>query len=300
MLTLSAIPSTKLFQADHGFTGKFSAMGSPCEVLMETNDLRLASRLFEMAVNEAQRIEKKWSRYLTDNIIHQINNSQGQAVSVDKETARLIDFAAEGFRLSEGLFDITSGVLRRVWQFNGKSFVPKPDDIKALLNLVGWGKVHWDGQHIQMKAGMEIDLGGLAKEYAVDRVATVMQEATEGSVLVNFGGDIAISRVRLGGLPWMVGIEKVEQENQAVEIFPMREGAVATSGDSKRFVLVNGKRYGHIINPQTGWPVEDSPRSVTVVASTCTQAGFLTTLAMLNGSKAQSMLTSLGVKFWCY
>jgi thiamine biosynthesis lipoprotein len=146
---------------------------------------------------------------------------------------------------------------------------------------------------------MEIDFGGLGKEYAVDKSAELLRQASAISVLINFGGDIGVTQPRIDGQPWMVGIENVEQEGQAVKLLQLKEGAIATSGDSKRFVWVDGKRRGHILDPRTGWPVEGAPRSVTVAARTCTEAGFLSTWAMLNGKDAEQFLKTPGIQSWC-
>lgn len=300
MITLSRIPSTKMFRAENCFVGKFQAMGSPCEVLVDTHDDVLAGRLFEIAVNEARRVERKWSRYVSGNIIDQINVGNGQPVRVDEETARLINFADRCTRLSEGLFDITSGIMRKAWRFNGEAYEPNRSEIEALVRLVGWDKVSWDGSFLQLQAGMEIDLGGLGKEYAVDKTVLLLRNAGPVGVLVNFGGDIAVTGPRSDGQPWTVGIEDATRDGKAVEVLKIQEGAIATSGDSRRFVMVGGKRLGHILNPRTGWPVDGAPRSVTVAAPTCTEAGFLSTLAMLNGGQAADVLKQAGVPHWCY
>ncbi len=276
---------TRLEKRDGYVAGFFQAMGTPCEVLMDTDDVSLASALLNIAATEAWRIERKFSRYVDGNVVHQINNSGGVWVTVDDETARLLDYADECHRLSDGLFDITSGVLRKAWKFDGSANVPKADDVNKLLPLVGWGKVSWEKPRIRLFPGMEIDLGGIGKEYAVDRALHLMRVPTEIGILVNFGGDIAVGGRRRNDVAWLVGVEDTEQPNKPVKTIEMRHGAVATSGDSKKFVLINGKRCGHILDPRTGWPVEGAPASVTAFGETCSQAGFLSTLGILNGGK---------------
>ena len=120
-------------------------------------------------------------------------------VEVDAETAHLLDFAAQCYAVSGGLFDITSGVLRRIWRFDGSASVPTPDQIKPLRVLVGWHRVVWKPPAIILPAGMEIDLGGLAKEYAVDRALAALRAITAEPALVNFGGDLAVTGPRRGG-----------------------------------------------------------------------------------------------------
>lgn len=300
MLIAERFAPTRLFKRDDTIVGRFTAMGCSCEVLVETSDRDLAEQLVETASSEAWRIERKFSRYNTGNIIHKINAGDGSWIRIDEETAKLLDFADRGYRMSNGLFDITSGVLRRAWKFTGGATVPSAESIQQLLPLVGWSKVSWNRSLIRLFPGMEIDLGGIGKEYAVDRVARLLRERTDAGFLVNFGGDIVVGKDRKNGEPWIVGVEDADKSGNAVRVLHLRQGAVATSGDSKKYVLSNGRRYGHILNPRTGWPVVDAPRSVTVAAPTCTEAGYLSTLAILNGANAETFLKNIGAQHWCY
>jgi thiamine biosynthesis lipoprotein len=259
-------------------------MGSPCEILSETgpDDLR---RLGEMAAAEAWRIEDKFSRYLAGNIVDEINSAAGTPVKVDAETASLIDFSATLHGLSRGRFDITSGALREVWTFDGSDRVPSGRAIADILKRVGWQRVDWQPPTLRLEQGMEIDLGGIGKEYAVDRVVALIRGASPAGALINFGGDLAVSRPRASGEAWKVGVESLETMSADMMI-DLKSGALATSGDARRYLLRDGVRYSHILDPTTGWPVADAPRSVTVAADTCTQAGMLSTLAMLEGADA--------------
>lgn len=274
-------------------------MAGPCEVLLNTDDESVARGVIESIARTAWRIERKFSRYRDDNIVHEINSSAGQPVSVDEETAKLLDFAANLHELSDGLFDISSGALRRVWQFDGSGRVPAPAEIAAVLPLVGWRKIRWQRPVLTMRPGMQIDFGGIGKEYAVDLAAGSARELFAGSCLINFGGDLAISRPRRSGGSWCVGVESArEPASNAVAMIKLRSGAMATSGDTYRFNLRDGRRYTHVLDPRTGWPVADAPRSVTVCAPTCTEAGMLTTMALLRGAGARKFLRDAGVRCW--
>jgi FAD:protein FMN transferase len=258
-----------------------------------------ADAIVQAVADCAWRIEDKFSRYRPGNIVHAINTSGGAPVTVDDETANLLDFAAKLTELSQGQFDITSGVLRRAWTFDGGSCVPTQAQIDELLSLIGWRKVEWHRPVLKLRPQMEVDFGGIGKEYAVDTAARVADEMTPGtSVLVNLGGDIAVRNPRRNGEPWRVGIESAEQGGLAVRLVQLERGGLATSGDSRRFVQKDGKRYSHILDARSGWPVTDAPRSITVIADTCTQAGTLTTLAMLRGAEAGTFLHSHGVRHW--
>lgn len=242
-------------------------------------------------------MEQKFSRYRDDNIVHAINHADGKPVEVDEETARLLDYAADCYDLSDGLFDLTSGVLRQVWKFDGSDRLPEPAAVRDVMKRVGWHKVEWDPPRLRLKPGMEIDFGGIGKEYAVDRAAQGGLEAGGAPLLVNFGGDIYATGPRRDGSPWSVAIESVVAGSGTPRI-ELRRGGVTTSGDARRFLLKDGVRYGHILDPRTGWPVQDAPRSVTVLEDSCTQAGLLSTLAILQGAAAESFLQEEGVTHW--
>jgi len=280
--------------------GRFNAMASPCEILVETSDIEEARRLSDVAATEAWRVEDKFSRYATDNVVARINSAAGEAIDVDGETASLIDFSNTLYEISDGRFDITSGVLREVWTFDGSDRLPAKDAVVRLLQRVGWHRVDWRSPTLRMVKGMEIDFGGIGKEYAVDRVAQKLREASPSSALVNFGGDLAVTRPPTEREGWQVGIESVSAQGPAADkVIELRAGALATSGDARRFLLRDGVRYCHILDPRSGWPVRNSPRSVTVAADTCTQAGMLSTLAMLEGDAAEAFLRAEEVRYWC-
>ncbi|MCU7917008.1 MAG: FAD:protein FMN transferase [Candidatus Thiodiazotropha sp. (ex Epidulcina cf. delphinae)] len=289
---------TRLEEADGYWQGRFQAMASPCEIFMEVDEASSANRLLQIAADEAWRIEKKFSRYKKDNLVYRINNSSGAPAKVDDETAHLLDFAQQCWELSDGLFDITSGVLRRVWRFDGGSHIPDEAAVKALLPYVGWQHVNWSRPFFTLPQGMEIDFGGIGKEYAVDRTLLCLQEVTDAGLLVNFGGDIHAGRRKKDAGAWSIGIENPNQPDSANGILKIHQGALATSGDARRFLLRDGKRYGHVMNPKTGWPIENAPRSVTVAADTCTEAGVLATLALLHGEDAETFLKGQAVQYW--
>ena len=281
------------------YTVRFPLMGG--DALLKFVDDRgeaAATRLGREAVAEARRIEQKFSRYRTDNLVHRINHSSGQPVRVDEETALLLDYAATCHEVSDGMFDITSGALRRVWKFDGGDQVPSQAQVREALQHVGWHRVTWEGSTLTLPAGMEIDLGGVGKEYAVDHAAVLLATQTREAFLVNFGGDLFASGARRGGRPWGVGLDDPERTGTAVLYhIEFARGGLATSGDARRFVRWKGQRLGHILDPRTGWPVEGAPRSVTVLDRTCLEAGSLSTLAYLQGPRAREFLEQQGVEF---
>ena len=281
------------------FLHTFHAMATPCEMRLETDDAELARCAGQAVEAEARRIECKYSRYRPDSVVGKINRSGGKEIAVDAETAHLLDFAAQCHAVSNGLFDITSGVLRRIWRFDGSDSIPTPAQIKSLRGLIGWRRVSWNPPAIALPAGMEIDLGGLAKEYAVDMALAALGAITALPALINFGGDLRVTGPRRSGKAWNVAIEHVERDGEMAGMLELSDGALATSGDMRRYLIRHGVRYGHILDPRTASPVKDAPRSVTVAASTCIAAGMTATLAMLHGRRAESFLKREGVRAWC-
>lgn len=273
-------------------------MAGPCEILMAGLGEAQARTALTWASRETWRIEAAYSRYRPDSVVSRINASEGRPIEVDEECARLLDFAAHCHRISGGAFDVTSGVLRRAWTFDGGNEVPARDTIEALLAFVGWDRVLWEPPRIRLPRGMEIDLGGIGKEYAVDRVAEGLASAHPASFLVNFGGDLRATAPRPGDRPWSVAVERPDRRGEGLERIPIESGGLATSGDARRFVIHEGRRYGHILDPRTGWPVAGAPRSVTVQAATCVEAGLLATLAILQGPGAAQFLDEHRVRAW--
>jgi thiamine biosynthesis lipoprotein len=300
MATRRTARAISVDRADGCWRGRFQAMASPCEILCEVELKTDAEQLALAAATEVWRIEDKFSRYLPDNIVDRINTADGRPIDLDTETADLIEFSATLYELSEGRFDITSGILRRVWNFDGSDKLPSAAAVAYILESIGWDRVKWQTPNLQMLPGMQIDLGGVGKEYAVDCAVKILRDTGADSCLVNLGGDLAVTTQPRQREGWKVGIEALDSEYQAADrLLTLQVGALATSGDARRYLLKDGVRYSHILDPRTGWPVPDAPRSITVAADTCTQAGMLSTFAMLEGKGAEEFLDAQGVRYWC-
>jgi thiamine biosynthesis lipoprotein len=291
-----ASPASRRLDGDIGF--QFEAMASDCEVRIAGLSRRKAEPLARLAIAEVRRIESKFSRYRAASVVSRINAAagSGHAVEVDDETARLIDFAACLHDSSGGRFDITSGALRKAWDFRAHR-LPRDADIEALLPVVGWPKVRWQGGCIELPLhGMELDFGGFGKEYAADRAATLLQAHGANHGMVNLGGDIRLMGPRPDGRSWRLGIQHPRDPHRLLAELPIGSGALATSGDYERYFELDGARYCHVLDPQTGWPVT-AWRSVSVVAPACLAAGALTTVAMLKGIDALAYLDAQGVGY---
>ena len=277
----------------------FKAMGCPCEIRVYAETDNAAARFLETGRAEITRLENKYSRYRDDSVTTLINRSAGnaQGVAVDDETAALLDYAAQCHEQSDGLFDLTSGVLRRAWDFRA-SRPPAPETVSALLPLVGWRKLNWQRPLLRLPAAMELDFGGFVKEYAADGAARVCRDAGARHGLVDLGGDIALIGAHPDGSAWRVGIRHPRAPDTAIADVDLASGAITSSGDYERFIEHDGRRYGHILDPRSGWPVEGLS-SVSVVAAHCLIAGTASTVAMLKGAtEGPRWLEALGLPYF--
>jgi len=291
---------------DGRFGLSFRAMGSPCELHLydpEARATRTPGRpssaleaLFRIGRDELARLEEKYSRFLETSLVSRINADAGRpsGTEIDPETRALLDYADAAHRASGGRFDVTSGVLRRVWDFRSGR-LPSRAALDAARAKIGWHRVELEASRIRLpERGMEIDLGGIVKEYAADRVVALLRSYGVRSGLVDLGGDVAVIGPHPDGRPWIVGIRDPFGRVEAIGRVALRDGAIASSGDYERGMWVDGKRYGHILDPRTGWPV-DGLKAVSVVAARCVVAGTGATVAMLAGEDGEDFLEELGL-----
>ena len=282
----------------HRFRFAFDAMGSPNEIQLWAVTEARARAAAGAAIADVARIEAKYSRYRDDSVTARINRGAGGAtVAIDVETAALLRYADRCHALSGGRFDLTSGALRRVWDFRATPRLPDAPALAGALACIGWDEVAWDDASIRLpRAEMEIDFGGIGKEYAADRAAAVCLEQGIGHGLVNLGGDVRVIGPQPGGAPWRVGIRhpRAGAAAQAIAGVDLAAGAVATSGDYERSFEIDGVRYSHVLDARTGWPVRHWA-SVSVIAPVCVVAGSCATIAMLLEGEALAFLRSQGL-----
>lgn len=272
---------------------QFIAMGSPCKMSIYAQPSPMVSSAISMAEKEVRRLEAAYSRYRPDSLLSKINQvaSTGGDIEVDEETASLLDYAEACYEDSDRLFDITSGCLSRAWSPDITE-CPEPGVIDRLRSSIGWEKLIWSSPRLQFSSpGLELDLGGIVKEYAADRAAEILLSQGIESGAVNLGGDIQVLGPHPDGMPWLIGIRHPRSEDKVHRFFEITRGAIASSGDYERCTIINGVRYSHIINPLTGWPTTGLA-SVTVISDLCVVAGSLSTIAMLKEEKGPQWLES--------
>ena len=231
-----------------------------------------------------EALEARYSRYRAESIVSVINQRAGSGIftEVDPETQALLDLAGRLWGASGGLFDITSGPLRQAWDFRAGGGAD-PAQIELTLPLVGWEQIKWRGSSIYLPTpGVEIDLGGLAKEYAVDSAISLMRNLKVTSAMIELAGDVATIGDS-NNTPWRVGIQDPEGTGSLCAV-QLSNAAIATSGNYARRIDFEEKQYGHLLNPKTGWPVE-GPTSVSVLDSHCLTAGAVATVACLHSEK---------------
>jgi thiamine biosynthesis lipoprotein len=272
-------------------------MGGACEIMLAGLEKKDAKKVARLGIAEVRRIERTYSRYRSDSVLAKINASAGKEwIEYDEETGALLDYADAVYRSSGGLFDVTSGVLRRAWNFD-KAEVPSQEALLPLLKCIGWNRVERKASAILLPdAEMQLDFGGIGKEYAADAAAEVLADLGVRHGYVNLAGDIRVIGPKPGGDPWVIGIRDPRNPGGMIASIPVGSGAIATSGDYERFFEADGRRYCHIINPFTGFPVTFW-RSVTVLAPLATTAGSCTTVAMLLEAEGLDYLENSGFRY---
>ena len=259
----------------------FQAMGSYCEIQIYNESRVNAKRIIRQLAAEVRRLEQKYSRYQSNSLVTEINYSAGNklGIKIDTETKALFDHALSCFEQSKGMFDITAGVLNRIWDFQSAR-VPAQVEIDQLLPMIGFHKLSWRKSRLMMPASMEIDFGGIVKEYAADAAAKLARRLGVEHGLVNLGGDFAVIGSQPENRPWTVWVANPKYPDNLMAKIDLVDGGLASSGDYERSFVHENKRYSHILNPKTGWPCTGL-RATSVAANLCTVAGSMATIAML-------------------
>ncbi len=282
-------PSTPVVSAATGPLRRlgFAALGTMCEVQYACDDAGVAATFEQRALDWVLAFEAKYSRFRPDSVVSRINAAAGRAwVEIDAEMEQLLKLCDTLVFLTRGIIDPTILPLMQLWDYKTpRTALPTDAEIARARSLVGWSKVQQEPGRVYLpEPGMALDFGGFGKEYAVDLVAQIAADAGIAAVLVDFGHDL-----RTGGQPpgrpaWHIGLEnpkKPEVHDGSIAVVGSR--GIASSGDYLRSFIFGGRRYGHIVDPRTGWPVANGCLQATVIASTCLHAGVLSTTAFVLG-----------------
>jgi len=252
----------------------------------------------EKAIKEAfeaiKKVDALMSTYKEDSEIS-ILNKKGQA-QVSGETLEVIKDALKFSELTGGAFDITCRPLINLWKkAKKKKKIPTEEEIKEAISLVDYKKIILEGSQIRLeKKGMQIDLGGIAKGYAVDKAIEALKKNGIKQALVNAGGDLYALGNNPQGRKWQIGIQNPREKDKILDIVKVKNKAVATSGDYRRYFTLEGKRFSHIVNPRTGLTVQDVPMSVTIIGPDATTTDALATgVFVLGPEEGMKLIESL-------
>ena len=266
------------------------ALGTKCEVQFAAADDAQAVAFERAAVSWVSAFEQKYSRFRPDSLVSRINAAAGVApVAIDAEMEQLLALCDRLHFMTQGVLDPTSLPLLRLWDYKAPApKLPSDDAIAAARRLVGWKKVQRTPGHVFLpERGMALDFGGFGKEWAVDIVAAIARDHGIAAALIDFGHDLRAVGIPPGRPAWHVGLENPLQPGTPHgSLALIQNQGVASSGDYLRRFVIDGVRYGHIVDPRTGRPVSNGCLQVTVIAPSCLQAGVLSTAAFVLGTTA--------------
>jgi thiamine biosynthesis lipoprotein len=265
-------------------------MGTPVETTARYPDINYCKEALYFAYREMERVEDLLAYQKESSEISKINRAAGvRAVPVSEETFAILQRAVGYSRKLDGLFDVTIGPLSSLWGFSGPQggHLPLANEIEQQRKLVDYRDLvlnKADTTVFLKKKGMLLDLGGIAKGYAIDRGSRVLKEKGVTNFILNAGGDMYVSGEKEENIPWKVGIKDPREGQKLVASFALKDYAVATSGDYERFIMVDGQRYHHILDPRSGYPGKLC-RSTTTFAPTVEEADVMATYMFIIGAQ---------------
>ena len=264
----------------------FRAMSTPVRICFWQEHLPLAKDLQAAVVEWIATFEARYSRFISQSIVGQINAAAGgDWVELDEQTEQLLDMCDDMYSFTGGVFDAASLPLLRLWDWRAASpRRPEAEALAAARRVSGWDKVQRRPRAFRLPLpGMGIDLGGIGKEFAVDQVMNLARARGIKDMLVDIGQDLRVSGRPPMKDAWYIGLEEPDSAPNCWACVRLTDHAVATTGDYARSFILDGRRYGHVVDPRTGEPVGNGCQAVTVVASTCAMAGILSTAAFILG-----------------
>ncbi|MEO7977280.1 FAD:protein FMN transferase [Flavobacterium sp.] len=238
---------------------KLSMLGSPFEITVVARDTIEANKYIDLSVSEVKRIENEISDWIPTTLISQVNQNAGiKPVKVTPEVFELVERALKISELTSGAFDISYASMDKIWKFDGSmKEMPTEEAIKKSVAKIGYKKIILDKKEKTIflkESGMKLGLGGIGQGYIADKVEELLFLKGCKSGIVNVSGDINAWGKQPDGKLWSVGIVNPLNKNKVFATFPLEDSAVETSGSYEKYVVFNGKRYSHIIDPRTGYP----------------------------------------------
>lgn len=278
-------------------------MGGRFDITIVAKDSLTAEQNIDAVIAEITRIEYLISDWKSNTQISEVNRNAGiQPIKVDKEVFELAKRALHFSEITNGGFDISFAAMDRIWKFDGSmTEMPSPEAIKKSVEKVGYKNIILDSVQstifLKLK-GMKIGFGALGEGYATDKCREMMLAKGITAGIVNGSGDMSTWGKQPNGKPWKIGITNPFHPDKLLTSIPLEKGAVTTSGNYEKFVVFNGKRYSHIINPTTGYPVTGLC-SVTVFGPNAETANGLSTSLMILGKKSGLELLNQFPEYSC-
>ncbi|MGM8361214.1 FAD:protein FMN transferase [Flavobacterium sp. ARAG 55.4] len=266
-----------------------SLMGGRFDISIIAKDSLTAEQNIDIIISEISRIENLISDWKPSSQVSKINQNAGiRPVKVDPEVFELTKRALHLSKITNGAFDISFAAMDKIWKFDGSmTEMPSAEAIKKSVEKVGYKNIVLDSVNstifLKLK-GMKIGFGALGEGYATHKCQQMMLTKGIQSGIINATGDMSVWGTQINGKPWNIGITNPFEPSQVFAVVTLKQGAVTTSGSYEKFVIFNGKRYSHIINPATGYP-STGLCSVTVFGPNAETANGFSTSAMVLGEK---------------
>lgn len=253
-----------------------------------------------------RRIDKSMSLWDSASIISRINRNEPGVVA-DEHLIKVYNLSREISERSGGAFDITVGPLVKAWGFSYKKGLPPPDSarVDSLLQLIGFQKIRLEnGVFVKKYPAMEIDVNAIAQGYTVDLIARFLEQQGIHDYLVEIGGEVRSAGKNERGEFWKIGIDKPldnpEQERLLQTTLSLKNRSLATSGSYRKFVVRDGKKFSHAIDPATGYPIKHNLLSVSVLADDCASAdAYATAFLVMGMDKAMQLAQKQGLEIYC-
>ena len=285
------------------------SMGTVFEATIYAPDKYVAEKTFNDVFQEINRLDYLMSNYKKESVLSELNkNASAEPANCNKELASVIEQSLQYSDITDGAFDITIGPLMKKWGFfKKKGRIPGKEELESVLESVSYKNIIIEEKTIKSLAknpgtvktvffknpDTRIDLGGIGKGYAVDRAVSVLKQNGISSALINFAGNIYTFGTPPGKESWVIGLQHPRESEGLLGTFEIKDKAVSTSGDYEKFFTIEGKRYSHIIDPRTGYPVKGIV-SVTIVTDNATRADALSTGVFVLGlEKGMALIEKL-------
>jgi thiamine biosynthesis lipoprotein len=262
-------------------------MGTLFDITVLHTDVDKARKGIDKAFDEIQRIEGFTSKYILKSEIARINQNAGKSTfTASSELYSLLRKSIQYSEFTEGAFDVTIGTVQNLWNFeNEKGTAPSPQTLLPLLPLVNYKNILLEKNFVKLKhKGMKLDLGAVAKGYAIDKGIEILKKYDINNAILNGGGDLKSIGEKSSGVPWKIGIRHPRKPASIIASLNGKNNAMATSGDYQKYFIQNGIRYHHILNPATGMQAQGL-QSVTIIAKEAVLADAMATAVFVMGAE---------------